>query len=209
MKIQIKVRCDSLAALLHVSAAQSTDTSTDVLSQLSSAYCADPSHPSHDARLETMETKHQIHIITASELGVYDPAQQPWRLASGELHRRLCNLAEADAHWDSCCCKASTSWIESLTLLDALSNRYQFWVLELVLEVWGPQSLSKMSPRGPNSWAVHCLLRMGAAEAVCAGSVGVTQMLCSVASISVPMLCFLSARAECSQQGLECDPLQL
>lgn len=40
-----------------------------------------------------------------------------------------------DANWDSECCKASTSWIEGLTLLDALSNRYHFWELPLVLEM--------------------------------------------------------------------------
>jgi hypothetical protein len=44
-----------------------------------------------------METKHQIQVITASELGAYGPVQQPWRLASGELHRRRCYFAEADA----------------------------------------------------------------------------------------------------------------
>jgi hypothetical protein len=32
-------------------------------------------------------------------------------------------------------CKAFTSWIESLTLFDELSNRYQFWELPLVLEM--------------------------------------------------------------------------
>ena len=119
----------------------------ELLSQLSSAYFENPSLRSHDTRLETMDTKHQIHIVTASEPGVDGSAQEAWRLGSGEMRRRLCYFAEADTHWDSWCCKASTSWIESLTLLDALSNRYHFWELALVLESVGPQSLSKTSPR--------------------------------------------------------------
>lgn len=72
-----------------------------------------------------------------------------------------------EANWDSECCMASTSRIESLTLLDALSNRCRIWGLPLVLEMRDLSHVENVF-REPNPWTVHCPSRVVAAEAVCA-----------------------------------------
>jgi hypothetical protein len=106
-------------------------------------------------------------------------------------------------------CKAFTSWIESLTLFDELSNRYQFWELPLVLEMQNFSRCRNCLPeyqfRG-QCIASHGWVQLERCGWICSSYTNVVLSDINIVSHAVP---HLSAFAECSQQRLKRGPLQL
>lgn len=70
-----------------------------------------------------LKDRRQVHLMKPSELGDDGPAEVALAAGKRRTAWKILLLHKGfDANWDSKCCKAPASWIESLTLPDALSN---------------------------------------------------------------------------------------
>jgi hypothetical protein len=178
-----------------------------VLSQLSSAYYASPSLGARPSEGEepTPDPYHGVVTGRCRRPGRAAPAPGKRRTAWKILllrrrsmqtgMQRAARRALAGTKSDFAGCVVQ--WMPNLDAAASIGNA-------------GPQCCRECLPE--NQIRGQCIASHGWVQLkrCVLGSEAVTQMLCSVASISAPMRCVCSAGTECwQQQGLECGPLGL